>query len=160
MSDKDHDIKRIEKLLEIMKANDLAELEIKRGDEKIVLRRNQPQPAIFAAPAMHAAPAGPVPASPADAQGAAGEPAAAADEGLVKITSPIVGTFYGTPSPDADPYVEAGSEVDGQTVVCIIEAMKVMNEIKAEVAGTIVEVCCKNGQAVEYGQTLFKVRPH
>ena len=86
-------------------------------------------------------------------------PGAAKSEGLLEIKSPIVGTFYEGPSPDSDPYVEPGARVDSQTVVCIIEAMKVMNEIKAEVTGTIVERTVKNGQAVEYGQVLFKVRP-
>jgi acetyl-CoA carboxylase biotin carboxyl carrier protein len=86
-------------------------------------------------------------------------PGPAKGDGLLEIKSPIVGTFYETPSPDSDPYVEPGAHVDPQTVVCIIEAMKVMNEIKAEVTGTIVERTVKNGQAVEYGQVLFKVRP-
>ncbi len=80
-------------------------------------------------------------------------------ENLVEIKSPIVGTFYATPSPDSGPYVEVGSQVTPQTVVCVIEAMKVMNEIKAETSGTIVEVLVTNGQAVEYGQVLFRVRP-
>jgi acetyl-CoA carboxylase biotin carboxyl carrier protein len=78
---------------------------------------------------------------------------------LVVIKSPIVGTFYATPSPDSDPFVEVGSQVDAQTVVCIVEAMKVMNEIKAETSGTIAEILVSNGQAVEYGQALFKVKP-
>ena len=86
-------------------------------------------------------------------------PGTAKREDLLEIKSPIVGTFYEAPSPDSEPYVEAGSRVDPQTVVCIIEAMKVMNEIKAEVSGTIVERTVKNGQAVEYGQVLFRVRP-
>jgi len=155
MSDKDRDIQRIQTLLDIMKANDLAELEVKHGDDKIVLRRNQPQPAIYAAAAMP-----PVAAAPGAGQNSAGGAAPPIEQNLVAITSPIVGTFYGTPSPDADPFVEVGAEVDPQTVVCIIEAMKVMNEIKAEVSGAVVEVCCTSGQAVEYGQVLFRVRPH
>ena len=77
----------------------------------------------------------------------------------MEIKSPIVGTFYATPSPDSEPYVDIGTEVSPQTVVCIIEAMKVMNEIKAETTGTIVKILVTNGQAVEYGQVLFKVRP-
>ncbi len=80
-------------------------------------------------------------------------------ENLVEIKSPIVGTFYATPSPKSEDYVEPGSTVKPQTVVCIIEAMKVMNEIKAETSGTIVEILVTNGQAVEYGQVLFKVKP-
>jgi len=81
------------------------------------------------------------------------------DEDLVEIKSPIVGTFYVTPSPDSEPYVELGSAVRPQTVVCIIEAMKVMNEIKAEASGTIAEILVTNGQAVEYGQVLYRVKP-
>ena len=88
----------------------------------------------------------------------ASSPAQATEE-FLEITSPIVGTFYEAASPDSDPYVETGTHVDLQTVVCIIEAMKVMNEIKAEVSGTVVERCVTNGQAIEYGQVLFKIRP-
>jgi acetyl-CoA carboxylase biotin carboxyl carrier protein len=103
------------------------------------------------------APAGP------ESTGAAGQPVAAQsvplEEELVEIKSPIVGTFYATPSPDSEPYVETGSAVGPQTVVCIIEAMKVMNEIRAETSGMIAEILVTNGQAVEYGQVLFRVRP-
>jgi len=83
---------------------------------------------------------------------------AGADEDLAEIKSPIVGTLYATPSPDSENYVEVGSRVEPQTVVCIIEAMKVMNEIKAEISGTIREILVSNGQAVEYGQVLFRVK--
>jgi len=78
---------------------------------------------------------------------------------LTEIKSAIVGTFYERPSPDSEPYVEVGSHIEPQTVVCIIEAMKVMNEIKAEISGAIVEILVTSGQAVEYGQVLFRVRP-
>ncbi|MHC4469014.1 MAG: acetyl-CoA carboxylase biotin carboxyl carrier protein, partial [Planctomycetota bacterium] len=78
---------------------------------------------------------------------------------LINIESPIVGTFYQASSPDSDPYIKVGDPVDSDTVVCIIEAMKVMNEIKAETGGVIAEVCCKDGEAIEFGQVLFKVRP-
>jgi acetyl-CoA carboxylase biotin carboxyl carrier protein len=77
----------------------------------------------------------------------------------VEIKSPLVGTFYATPSPDSDPYVEVGTHVDAQAVVCIVEAMKVMNEIKTEISGTIAEILVVNGQAIEYGQVLFRIRP-
>ena len=82
-----------------------------------------------------------------------------AAEETVEIKSPMVGTFYEAPSPDSDPYVEPGAHVDPQTIVCIIEAMKVLNEIRAEISGTVVEKLVKNGQAVEYGQPLFRVKP-
>jgi acetyl-CoA carboxylase biotin carboxyl carrier protein len=166
MAEKDIDLKKIKELIDLMKQNGLEELEINYGQDKIYLKRSQPGAAGI---------------SQRDAQGAAaanrgqdaldttfpvaGQSAGAADTGvaaasnLVSITSPIVGTFYAKPSPDSEPYVEIGSKVEPQTVVCIIEAMKVMNEIKAETSGTIVEVLVKDGQAVEYGQVLFKVRP-
>jgi acetyl-CoA carboxylase biotin carboxyl carrier protein len=82
------------------------------------------------------------------------------DDDLLTITSPIVGTFYEAPSPDSNPYVEVGTPVSSSTVVCIIEAMKVMNEIKADVSGTVAQVLVSNGQAVEFGQALFKVKPN
>ena len=139
-----------------MKANDLVEVEIMHGDDKIVLKRSVPQQTqVFAgAPLL-----GAMPAATASAGGDAVADAAAKDEGLLEIKSPIVGTFYGTASPDSDAFVDVGSKVDDETVVCIIEAMKVMNEIKSEVSGTVTEVLCTSGQAVEYGQVLFKVRP-
>jgi acetyl-CoA carboxylase biotin carboxyl carrier protein len=96
-------------------------------------------------------------ASATEAEPAVSQPLA--EENLVEIKSPLVGTFYAAPSPDSDPCVEVGSQVEPQTVVCIIEAMKVMNEIKAETGGTIAEILVENGQAVEYGQVLFKVKP-
>ena len=160
MAEKDIDIKKIKELIEIMKQNGLEELEIKQGDQKIFLRRCQPQsstsPIVTAVPMMRQEFI-----SPPVPQGAetVGQTMAKHEENLIEIKSPIVGTFYAQPTPDSDPYVEAGSSVGPQTIVCIIEAMKVMNEIKAETSGTIAEVLITNGQAVEYGQVLFKVRP-
>jgi acetyl-CoA carboxylase biotin carboxyl carrier protein len=90
--------------------------------------------------------------------GAKAETEAAADEDLHKITSPIVGTFYRSPAPDKDPYVSIGSQVSPETVVCIVEAMKLMNEIQAEVSGEVVKIYVENGQPVEYGQPLFGIR--
>ena len=162
MAHKDIDIKKIEELIEIMKQNGLEELEIKQNDDKIYLKRCQPQqppaPAVTTLPAMKQQ----VGAAPAvtkieEVSSPPGVPQPA-EEDLLVIKSPIVGTFYAKPSPDSEPYVEAGSPVGPQTVVCIIEAMKVMNEIKAELSGTIAEVLVTDGQAVEYGQVLFKVR--
>ena len=153
MSEKQSDLKKIEQLLEIMKANDLVEIEVKSGDEKIVLKRSQPQ--VAAVPMI--TPAGPTGGAVAAVPAAGGEQAAPSE--LIEIKAPMVGTFYATPNPDAEPYVEVGSKVTQSTVVCIIEAMKVMNEIKAETSGTIAEVLVSNGQAVEYGQVLFKVKP-
>jgi acetyl-CoA carboxylase biotin carboxyl carrier protein len=162
MAQENNDLQKINELIEIMKENDLVEVEIKHGDDKISLKRCQPQqPAVTAVPMV-----GPnistVPAGTDVAQTSPAEAAATSQEqgdNFVVIKSPIVGTFYATPSPDSDPFVEVGSQVDSQTVVCIVEAMKVMNEIKAETSGTIAEILVSNGQAVEYGQVLFKVKP-
>jgi acetyl-CoA carboxylase biotin carboxyl carrier protein len=151
----DADVQRIRELIEIMKQNDLVEIDIQHGDDRIALRRAQPQQPAIMGPMMGAfgGAAAPFPAPPGQA------PASAAGEGLLEIKSPIVGTFYEAASPDSEPYVDLGSHVEPQSVVGIIEAMKVMNEIKAEVSGTIVERPVKSGQAVEYGQVLFRVRP-
>jgi len=166
MTEKDTDLKKIKELLEIMKETGLAEIEIKHGDDKISLKRFSPtQPVIgetMAAMPMMRPESGAIPAGTGGTETsnqAATPPAAPATEDLVEIKSPIVGTFYATPSPDSEPYVEVGSAVGTQTIVCIIEAMKVMNEIKAETSGTIADILVTNGQAVEYGQVLFKVRP-
>ena len=161
MAEKDTDIQKIKELIEIMKQNDLAEIEIKHDDDKIFLKRAQPQPAVggmlmFRPESGDALVSGE--ATEALSQAPTPQSASGAED-LVEIKSPIVGIFYATPSPDSEPYVEVGSTVNPQTVVCIIEAMKVMNEIKAEVDGTIAEILVTNGQAVEYGQVLFKVRP-
>ena len=161
MAEKDSDLKKIKKLIEIMKENDLVEVEIKHDDDKIFLKRAQPQQPAVGIPMMRPEP-GAAPVSPEiiePASQSSGPQAVPGEEDLVEIKSPIVGTFYATPSPDSEPYVDIDTEVGPQTVVCIIEAMKVMNEIKAETTGTIVEILVTNGQAVEYGQVLYKVRP-
>ncbi len=165
MAQKDSDLQKINELIEIMKRNGLVEVEIKHGDDKIFLKRCQPQQLAGAVPMVgpnisagsQAAPAGPnaTQTSAVEVEPSAPQP----QEDLVEIKSSIVGTFYAAPSPDSEPCVEVGSNVDVQTVVCIIEAMKVMNEIKAETSGTIAEILVTNGQAVEYGQVLFRVRP-
>ncbi len=144
-----------------MKDNELEEIEIKHGDDKIFLKRSQPQQTAIGIPMMRPE-SGVVHVSP-ESIGAVSQSSAPqtvpSEEDLVEIKSPIVGTFYATPSPDSEHYVDIDSAVGPQTVVCIIEAMKVLNEIKAETSGTIVEILVTNGQAVEYGQVLFKVKP-
>ena len=165
MADKDTDMQKIKRLIKIMKDNDLVEVEIKHGDDKICLKRSQPQAVIggtIAAVPLLGQDAGSAASGSPSENGPVAAAAASAgqqSEGLVEIKSPIVGTFYATSSPDSEPYVELDSRVEPQTVICIIEAMKVMNEIKAETSGTIAEVAVSNGQAVEYGQVLFRVRP-
>ena len=151
------DLKRVRELIDLMIKNDLVEIEVVDGDSKVLLKRPQlTQVPVVAQMPVVAAGGVVVGANPSEQiQQAAKEES----EELVEINSPIVGTFYASPSPDSKPYVKSGSHVDEDTVVCIIEAMKVMNEIKAQMDGTIVEVLCKAGQAVEFGQPLFKVRP-
>ena len=165
---RDSDLQKIKELIEIMKDNKLLEIEIKHGDDKIFLKRSQPQSATGMMP-MAGANTSAAPAGVRPMQGLAAEEATvlhtappdkiSTTQELLEIKSPIVGTFYATPSPDSEPYVEIGSHVSEQTVVCIIEAMKVMNEIKAEISGMIAEILVTSGQAVEYGQALFRVKP-
>ncbi|UCE46201.1 MAG: acetyl-CoA carboxylase biotin carboxyl carrier protein [Phycisphaerales bacterium] len=161
MAQKDADLRKIKELIKIMNDNELLEVEIKNGEERIFLKRSKPQQAAKQVPVVRLDTGVTVDSSQAteiSSQPEAAQPEPV-DEKLTEIKSPIVGTFYATPSPDSEPYVEVGTTVGPQTVVCIIEAMKVLNEIKAETSGTIVEVLVTNGQAVEYGQPLFKVRP-
>ncbi len=135
----------------LMVDNDLTTLEIAHGDLKVALGRGLPAGA--AAPSA----AAPAPVTPAPAVADDDEPAEA--DALIEIKSPMVGTLYAASSPDVEPFVAIGDRVSGDTVVCIVEAMKVMNEIKAECSGTVVDVAAVNGQPVEYGQVLFRVKP-
>ena len=161
MAQKDTDLQKIKELIEIMEQKGLIEVEIKHGDDKIFLKRCSPQQPVSTGTGTIRPEAGIAPAGADMTKAPTTETPVfvPAQEELVEIKSPIVGTFYETPSPDSEPYVEVGSHVEPQTVVCIIEAMKVMNEIKAETSGTIAEILVTNGQAVEYGQVLFRVRP-
>jgi len=159
MPEKDADVQKIMELIRIMKENDLVKIDIQHGDDRISLQRAEPpQPIAATGHILTALPGALAPGtSPAAQAVPAGQKGAA--EGTVEIRSPMVGTFYEASSPDSDPYVEIGAHVEPQTVVCIIEAMKVMNEIRAEISGTVVERLVKTGQAVEYGQPLFRVKP-
>jgi acetyl-CoA carboxylase biotin carboxyl carrier protein len=161
MAETDADVQKIKELIEIMKENDLVKIDVKHGDDRISLwRAEPPRPPSVGGPITTSLPGAALSLGAPGGDSSPGQaPPAKAEEGLLEIRSPIVGTFYEGPSPDSDPYVELGSHVDPQTVVCIIEAMKVMNEIKAEISGTVVEKRVNNGQAVEYGQVLFRVRP-
>ncbi len=136
-----------------MRKNDLSVFKMEKEGFKITLKKGTDfQPVITTtAPVAMAAPAAAAPASSAPAT-------AAPAEKLREITSPMVGTFYGTPSPESGPFVTPGQEVTEDTVVCIIEAMKVMNEIKAETRGVIAEVVAENGKPVQYGQALFRLK--
>ena len=150
------DLKAIKQVVELMKRSELSEFELEEEGFKLRLtRKGSEAPQVIQAVAPVAAPATQPQASAAPA---AIESAPAEDPNLSTITSPMVGTFYAAASPDSPSFVKVGQKTDADTVVCIIEAMKVMNEIQAELSGTIVECLVENGQAVEYGQPLFKVK--
>lgn len=155
------DLKDIKAIIDLMKKNSITEFELERQDSKIRLKRGSNGPATQVIPYADeptlAAPAQPllnaVPTPPA------GGAAPVVATGEIEIKSPMIGTFYRAPSPEAASYTEVGSEVKPDTVVCIIEAMKVMNEIKAEAKGVVTQVLVENAKPVEFGQPLFKVRP-
>lgn len=160
------DIKEIRKIIELMKENELSEFELAEEGFRITVRRPyanaNPQVILGQVPAGYptAYAAAPAPAAPASAPAAAAEPAKEAlPSNLVEIKSPMVGTFYRASSPEAEAFASVGTEVNGESVVCIIEAMKVMNEIKAEVKGVIRKILVENATAVEYNQPLFLVEP-
>lgn len=153
------DLKDIKAIIDLMKKNSISEFELEKQEFKVRLKRgNLGGPASYEdSPAIsqYAAPA-PVPALPAPAAAASPVSTTAGD---AEIRSPMIGTLYRSPSPEAAPYVDIGTEVGPDTVVCIIEAMKVMNEIKAETRGIITAVVAENAKPVEFGQALFKIRP-
>ena len=150
------DVRRIRRLIELMKEHELSEMDLQQGDTRIQLRRDL---ATLRAPPASPLPAGGGTAPDAPLARAVAAPATESTAGdhVVVIQSPMVGTFYTAPDPDSPPYVNVGDRVDPDTTICIVEAMKVFNEIPAEVAGTIVAVLADNGDSVEYGQPLFKV---
>lgn len=144
------DIEYVEKLAKVLADNSLTEISLEDGEQAITLRKDL---VMTGAPVQTVVPqaAAPVPAVSAQEQ-----PAEPAKKGK-PITSPMVGTFYSAPSPDAKPFVEVGQTISQGDVVCIVEAMKLMNEIEAECSGKIVEICVKDGQPVEFGQVLMYV---
>lgn len=154
------DLKDIKAVIDLMKKNAITEFELEKQEFKIKLKRGgngghavqayDEQPTVLISGAPVAALSAPAPT---------GGTAPAATSNDADIKSPMIGTFYRAPSPESGNYVEVGAEVNPDTVVCIIEAMKVMNEIKAEVRGVITQVCLDNAKPVEFGQPLFKVRP-
>ena len=147
------DLKAIKQVVELMKRSELSEFELEEEGFKLRLTRKGNE-----APQVIQAVAAPAAQPLASAAPAATESTPAEDPNLSTITSPMVGTFYSAASPESPSFVKVGQKTDADTVVCIIEAMKVMNEIQAELSGTIVECLVENGQAVEYGQPLFKVK--
>jgi acetyl-CoA carboxylase biotin carboxyl carrier protein len=153
------DLKQIKQIIELMKRSDLSEfafeedglkIKICRGANGLPVVSSTPAPVYIPAQQAPSAPAAPIPVP---------VPAASGDEtGVTYIKSPMVGTFYRSASPESKPFAEAGTKVTATSVVCIIEAMKIMNEIQAETQGAIIEALVENGQPVEYGQKLFKVK--
>lgn len=155
-------IKEIKQLLSLIKEYDVGEFELEREGVKIAVRKNSTQPVTTSFPMPIYPPMQDMGMSRPQGNGSvtpAEETKVEPKTNLKTIVSPIVGTFYTAPSPDSAPYASAGQKIGPNDTVCIIEAMKVMNEIKAEISGVIEEVMVQNGQAVEYGQVLFKVRP-
>ncbi len=148
------DVRRVRRLVELMKEHDLSEIDIREGETRIRLRRGglvgEPMVTMAAPHALAGPAAGQAAAAPV-------EHAKAEESHIALITSPMVGTFYAASNPESPPYVKVGDHVGPETTVCIVEAMKVFNQIPAEVSGKIVAVLVENGQPVEFGQPLFKV---
>ena len=152
------DVRKIRRLVELMKEHDLGEIDLREGETRIRLRRGV-EPVVTTGAARPVAPiASAPPAGPAAGESSAAKaPPQAEEEHIVVIRSPMVGTYYAAPDPDSPPYVKVGDHVGPETTVCIVEAMKVFNEIPAEVSGKIATVLVENGEPVEFGQPLFKV---
>lgn len=161
------EVRKVRRLVELMNEHDLAEIDLRQGNQRIRLRRGQDPAMVVAAPVAPQAipqPAGAIPAGTVlgaealSVEGAKVErPASEDDQNVIYITSPMVGTYYSASSPDAASYAKVGDQVGPESVVCIIEAMKVFNEIPAECSGKIVSVLVDSGDAVEFGQKLFKL---
>ena len=153
------ELKDIKAIIDLMKKNDLSVFEMEKDGFRLKLQKGAGEQTVFAAPfpPVIAAPA-PLPGATASGSAGPAAPGAAAESASKEITSPMVGTFYRAASPESPPFIDVGQEVNEDTVVCIIEAMKVMNEIKAEVRGVIAEVVAENAKPVQFGQALFKVR--
>ncbi|HPP53997.1 MAG TPA: acetyl-CoA carboxylase biotin carboxyl carrier protein [Thermoguttaceae bacterium] len=153
------DLRRIDRLLRLMEKHDVQEIELRRGAARVRIRRGgqTAAPAVEVRPVVAPTPA--APASPAAPAPSAAPTTPPAETSYLYVRSPMVGTFYAAPNPEAEPYVQPGDIVGPDTIVCIVEAMKVFNEIPAEVSGKIAAVLVENGAPVEYGQPLFKVEP-
>jgi acetyl-CoA carboxylase biotin carboxyl carrier protein len=162
--------KELKELIEFLIEKDIAEFELERGDVKVKIKRAGEHMVVHphAEPRFYAVPAAPPPAAEIGAVPVAGTttpaapaapPAPAPEENLQAVKSPIVGTFYEAPSPGAPPFVKVGDQVEVGQVLCIVEAMKLLNEIESDVAGEIVKKLATNGQPIEYGQELFAIRP-
>jgi acetyl-CoA carboxylase biotin carboxyl carrier protein len=151
------DVRKVRKFIELMNEHDLAEMDLRQGDQRIRLRRGPETVTLAAAPIATVAstPSTASHGTPAETK----HGAAATDDGTLSIRSPMVGTFYTAASPDSPPFVKVGDQVGPETTVCIVEAMKVFNEIPAECSGRIAAILAQSGDAVEFGQPLFRVEP-
>lgn len=154
------DLEFLERLIAAIDESSLDSIELERGGTRVRLAKTPDQAVTVGAAPISAAPvpaASPAPASAAPVADAPVESAVASN--LIEVTSPMVGTFYRAPAPDAPPYVDVGARVGDGDTLCIIEAMKLMNELEAEISGTIAEICVENAEPVEYGQVLFRIDP-
>ncbi len=156
--------KELKELIEFLIEKDIAEFELERGDVRVRIKRAGEHTVVHAhgEPRFYAVPPAPAPEvglAPVAAAAPAAPPAPAPEEGLHGVKSPIVGTFYEAPSPGAPPFVKVGDSVEVGQVLCIVEAMKLLNEIESDLAGEIVKKLASNGQPIEYGQELFVIRP-
>jgi acetyl-CoA carboxylase biotin carboxyl carrier protein len=151
------DVRKVRKFIELMNEHDLAEIDLRQGDQRIRLRRGPEMVTVASTPAMHAGAASPATQATSGEKKAA---EAALDEAKAQvIRSPMVGTFYAAANPESPPFVKIGDRVGPETTVCIIEAMKVFNEIPAECTGRIIAVLAQNGDPVEFNQPLYRVEP-
>ena len=154
------DLNKVRRLLDVIKKSELAEVEIEEGDFRLVVRRDTPITAVAthnvaSAPAINPAPATTPAATPTATDTSAPKPASSG----IEVRAPIVGTFYAAPNPDSPAFVKVGDKVNPGDVLCIIEAMKLMNEIECEVSGTVTAINVQNAQGVEYDQVLFLIDP-
>ncbi len=152
------DIRKVKKLIELLEESGIAEIEIHEGEESVrISRQGAGQPAAYPMPAAPA----PQPQPPGEGHeeaGNSGQPSAPIEEGHV-INAPMVGTFYSSPSPESPAFVDVGQSVASGDVICIIEAMKIMNQIECDINGTVSKILVENGEPVEYGQPMFVVKP-
>ncbi len=152
------DLRKLKTLIDLVSESNISELEITEADGKVRIVKSEPQPTVMAVPAVYQAPTvAPPPAAPGSPGAATPVASAPPVEVGHIVKSPMVGTFYGAASPGAKPFVSVGSAVKEGDAICIIEAMKIMNEIEADKSGTVTKVLCENGQAVEFGQPLFVI---
>lgn len=155
------DISKLQEIVKLMVDNDLSEVDLQDGEETVTIKRGAAGPIVHHMPAPQYAAPGPTMSAPTTSNNgsAPGAAAAAPASNLIAIESPMVGTLYLAPNPDSPSFVKPGSSIRPESVICLIEAMKVFNEIKAEKTGVIEQILVKNGEAVEFGQKLFLVKP-